>query len=68
VTVKQTEYLLIARGKLRSHAETGAQFAAGRNCLNAFFIFKSFKSALFMIIGQPPARLDTKKWSAITVA
>jgi hypothetical protein len=40
----------------------------GRNCLNAFLIFKSFKSARFVNIGQPPARFDAKKWSAITVA
>jgi hypothetical protein len=44
------------------------KFAGGRNCLNTFLIFKSFKGALFVIIGQPPARFDTKKWSAITVA
>jgi hypothetical protein len=36
--------------------------------LNAFLIFESFKSALFVIIGQPQTRFDTKKWSAITVA
>jgi hypothetical protein len=48
----------IARGKLRIHAKKGAQFAAGRNRLNSFLIFKR---ALFVMIGQPPARFHAKK-------
>src|SRR5206468_12450183 len=50
VAVKPQEQLLIARGKFRTHGERGAQFAAGRNCLNSFRIFKR---ALFVMIGQP---------------
>src|ERR1700730_13519520 len=52
----------ITGGKLRSHAEGGAQLASRRNCLNALLVFKG---ALIVIIGQAPARLHTEKWSAI---
>src|SRR5438477_390727 len=54
--------VLIARGKLWSHVEGGAQLTSGRNYLNSFLVFKS---ALFVMIGQAPARLDAKKRSAI---
>jgi len=53
---------LIARRKLRRHAERGAQFAAGPNGLNSSFLLER---ALIVIVGQTPAWLDTEKRVAI---
>src|SRR5436190_20756805 len=55
-------FLLIARSKLRSHAEGSAQFATGRNDLNPLFVLER---TLVMVIGQTPARLDAQEWAAI---
>src|SRR5215216_602087 len=52
------ENILIARRKLRRHAERSAQIAAGRNGLDPLLLFER---ALLMMIGQPPARLDAEK-------
>src|SRR5438477_5917435 len=53
---------LIARRKLRRHAKRSAQFASGRNGLNPLFLLER---ALLVIIGQTPAWLNAKKWTAI---
>jgi hypothetical protein len=43
-------------------AETGDEFLAGGDLLNPFFVLKG---TLFVMVGQAPARFDTKKRSAI---
>src|SRR5262245_20402345 len=53
---------LIARRKLRHHAERGLQFAAGRNGLDPLFFLER---ALVVSIGQTPAWLDAKERAAI---
>jgi len=60
--------ILIERGKLRSHGNGGTQKRRWVQLFECLPYLKSFKSALFVILGQPQARFDTKKWSAITVA
>ena len=52
----ESDGVLIARRKLRRHAERGAQFAAGPNRLNSSFLLER---ALIVIVGQTPTRLDT---------
>src|SRR5437762_3777354 len=53
---------LVNRSKLRSHTEGGAQFPAGRNCLDSLLLLER---ALLVSIGQAPARLDTQKRTAV---
>ena len=48
--------------KLWFEGKTGYQFPTWRNLLDAFLVLES---ALLVVIGQAPARLDTEKWSAI---